>query len=1239
MDIARGPVSCVIDSIIYVFGGAPASVYASLDSADTYNTKTNEWSNLAAMPDDLYAPAVDVINGKIYVLGGWQNTGGDNWATVNSVFEYDPAINTWKVKNSLPTPIGSWTSCVLNDSICLVGGTGDLSPFGKDIRFYTPETEVWTSLPDMISDRQGGAVVEIIDNKIYVIGGTTKTGWYHPTGKNEVYDLVSETWSELSVMPVPVVSSIGVVHNDKIIVFGGDYQYYSGCSWGCSVGTNSIQEYDPASDSWRLMEPMPFKRAIMAGEKVENYVYVIGGYLNGRDLDQPLDEVWRFNLDSLQKGCDEVIIQDPSRNLVIGDTYALHADVQPSEFANKAIVWLSDNEAVATVSEEGIVSCMGAGAANITATLKYGSCSNSYMLTVHEPAWMLMNSLDPGGMTCIVDSMIYSFAGKMEGYIIGDAVNSYNTSTDEWSELTPMPMPMTEGGIGRVGDKIYLVGGWKNKNLDDWVTTDSILEYDFSLDSWAIKTKCPLKIGSSAYCVMDSIIYLFGGWGNLDTGVSYPYDAMSYDPEYELWNTNSLPDMQYPHLMHGTAEVLDGNIYLLGGVDPDYTPQRSEKFDGEKWESIAEMPVPVTMHHSIIHNKKILVFGGDSLWSFGQGFSTKFIQEYDPASDSWRMMEPMPFQRSGMYGGKVGNYVYLMGGAIDDRDLSTYLSEVWRFNLDSLKEWELNCNEVLLSPDSLALERDDTLTLSASFLPVYANDRSIFWSSSDDQVATVSADGVVKAISEGEATITATANVGGCTASCLVSVFPQTKLAWEQMEDMPQATSWFGSCIDSLNEKVYVFGGQDATEALDLLPTTQIYDFKTDEWTMGADMPNNASSFSAEMVDGEIYILGEYLKPKALSPVKKYDPLNDTWTAEEQVPEIFYAHGSCVYDGLIYSFGGRDVNFNLISTVQTHDPLSNTWNKLLDMPYKRDKSAVCVYKDEIYLFGGNPSLKYSPAEEKWTELNSGNYDIIAYSVPIISNDTILLFGGYKSGDSYPTPCNEIWAYYPLEDTLVRLDIDMPFDRFTRGHKYENYAYLFGGHFSNSMGSVTNEVWRFDLATPMKPKIMVTGVSLDQHDLYLSLNDNPNATLIATITPANASDQSVSWSSSDQGVATVDQEGNVTGIAEGEATIIVTTTDGGFTEECSVEIITVGINKNRADRIVLFPNPTNKLLSIQTTDPGIHSLEITSLNGRLIFNGEMEGTTHQVDLSSFQNGVYFITIRSKDYVTTRKIIKL
>lgn len=72
---------------------------------------------------------------------------------------------------------------------------------------------------------------------------------------------------------------------------------------------------------------------------------------------------------------------------------------------------------------------------------------------------------------------------------------------------------------------------------------------------------------------------------------------------------------------------------------------------------------------------------------------------------------------------------------------------------------------------------------------------------------------------------------------------------------------------------------------------------------------------------------------------------------------------------------------------------------------------------------------------------------------------------------------------------------------------------------------------------------------------------------------------------------------------------------------------------------IYPNPMNNLLTVETEKPDHYSFEVKSLNGQLLFSKEMEGTTHQFDLSSFQNGIYFITIRSRDFVTTRKIIKL
>jgi len=72
---------------------------------------------------------------------------------------------------------------------------------------------------------------------------------------------------------------------------------------------------------------------------------------------------------------------------------------------------------------------------------------------------------------------------------------------------------------------------------------------------------------------------------------------------------------------------------------------------------------------------------------------------------------------------------------------------------------------------------------------------------------------------------------------------------------------------------------------------------------------------------------------------------------------------------------------------------------------------------------------------------------------------------------------------------------------------------------------------------------------------------------------------------------------------------------------------------------IYPNPAKDLLTIKTSKIGQYFLGISTLSGQLIYDILMEGTTHQLDLSSFQKGVYFITIRSEDFVTTRKIIKL
>ena len=83
---------------------------------------------------------------------------------------------------------------------------------------------------------------------------------------------------------------------------------------------------------------------------------------------------------------------------------------------------------------------------------------------------------------------------------------------------------------------------------------------------------------------------------------------------------------------------------------------------------------------------------------------------------------------------------------------------------------------------------------------------------------------------------------------------------------------------------------------------------------------------------------------------------------------------------------------------------------------------------------------------------------------------------------------------------------------------------------------------------------VTGVALDKQSVSLYSNTNPNnATLTATVSPANASNKVISWQSNNGAVATVDQNGRVTAIGNGTAVITVTTADGGYTASCTITV--------------------------------------------------------------------------------------
>jgi S-formylglutathione hydrolase FrmB len=98
--------------------------------------------------------------------------------------------------------------------------------------------------------------------------------------------------------------------------------------------------------------------------------------------------------------------------------------------------------------------------------------------------------------------------------------------------------------------------------------------------------------------------------------------------------------------------------------------------------------------------------------------------------------------------------------------------------------------------------------------------------------------------------------------------------------------------------------------------------------------------------------------------------------------------------------------------------------------------------------------------------------------------------------------------------------------------------------------------------------------------------------------------------------------------------------GIVTGPISVDLVTSlsGTVTNRTTEVMFFPNPVKEMVTIQTSIPTTYELAITNINGQLLYRDKMEGPTRQIDLSSFEKGIYFIKIRSRDYVRTEKVIK-
>ena len=368
------------------------------------------------------------------------------------------------------------------------------------------------------------------------------------------------------------------------------------------------------------------------------------------------------------------------------------------------------------------------------------------------------------------------------------------------------------------------------------------------------------------------------------------------------------------------------------------------------------------------------------------------------------------------------------------------------------KDKTVHVTGIQLNPTSTTIKEGESVTLDATVTPSNADNKTVSWSSSSDAVAKVDANGKVTGVKAGSATITATAEDGGKTATCAVTV---------QQNNAPSVT--VGAEHVSAVSVELQGKAQVDNKGTSLVLGFQYYKVNS------SDSPSVTTLISANADEDNNYTV----VITGLEPSTTYC----YWSFVRQ-------NGQDTY-GETKEFTTKDV----ASLLET-----------------KDVSAVEATRALL-----NAKL----------DLTDVHYKSLAYG---------FLCGTSESALNTDVKCTEI------KDNAISAVLT----NLSNGTQYWYKAYV---QFASQ--TLYGEVKTF--TTPQ----WVTSISLSKTSLLLLIGEEETIS-VTSILPDNAYDKSITWSSSDSAIASVDNSGKVTARASGTASIKATANDGsGVFAPCSV----------------------------------------------------------------------------------------
>ncbi len=448
---------------------------------------------------------------------------------------------------------------------------------------------------------------------------------------------------------------------------------------------------------------------------------------------------------------------------------------------------------------------------------------------------------------------------------------------------------------------------------------------------------------------------------------------------------------------------------------------------------------------------------------------------------------------------------------IDVKDLAT--GKVVRSNaINIVVPDKISVTGVKLNNREFNLKADSSEKLTATVLPSNADDKSVVWSSSDQAVATVDNNGLVKAVENGEAVITVKTVDGGYEATCKVYVTTPVTGIIVNMDTVDLEVGMGIMILDTI------------------LPSTA----SNQSVIWSSSNPNivtvNEKGYAEAIANGEATIT--------------VTTVDGGFTASCKVKTLTVTDGVSLNTSTLNLNAGA--GSQLVATVkpETASNKSVTWSS--------SNTAVATVNGNGYVTAvGNGTATITVRTAEGGKTASCTVTVRTVPTGVSLNATTLNLnagaGAQLTATVSPGTASNKSVTWRSSNTAVAT---------VNGNGYVTAV----GNGTATITVTTAEGGKAASCT-VTVRTAPTGVSLSASTL--NLNAGAGAQLTATVSPGTASNKSVTWSSSNTAVATVNGSGYVTAVGNGTATITVKTAESGKTASCTVTVRTAptGVSLN------------------------------------------------------------------------------